>query len=45
MEDYPEDQEGLPACGHVAIYVDDVLAAADQKILASFFQAVKQLWR
>ena len=41
----PMDQEGLPACDYVAIYVDNVLAAADQKILASFSQAVKQEMR
>ena len=33
------------SCGYVAIYVDDVLAAADEKVLKSFFKAVKSLWR
>ena len=29
----------------MAIYVDDVLAAAEEKVLKSFFKAVKNLWR
>ena len=33
------------SCGYVAIYVDDVLAAADEKVLKSFFKAVKSVWR
>ena len=39
------EQGEQPACGYVAIYVDDVLATGEEAVLASFFQAVKQLWR
>ena len=38
-------QEERLACGYLAIYVDDVLAAAEEKVLKSFFKAVKKLWR
>ena len=38
-------QDDQTVCGYVAIYVDDVLAAADEKVLKSFFKAVKTIWR
>ena len=40
-----KSQEERLACGYLAIYVDDVLAAAEKKVLKSFFKAVKKLWR